>query len=102
MKKQTGKVNYVWVLAGGYLVYLAVKVLKVVADGNSDAPMITIPFAIAYALLGAWLLRREWKAYRYGAEHKDDPTSWNDDEVLPAEAETAEELPETTEEEEES
>lgn len=79
MKKPTGKVNYVWVLAGGYLVYLAAKVLKVVVDGNSDAPMVTIPFAIGYALLGAWLLRREWRAYRYGVEHKDDPDSWSDE-----------------------
>lgn len=40
--------------------------------------------------LSAWasgLLRREWKAYQFGAAHKDDPSTWNDDPVeeeLPA------------------
>lgn len=97
MKKQTGRVNYVWVLAGGYLVYLAAKTLSVVVNGESDAPMITVPFAIGYALLGAWLLHREWKAYRYGVEHKDDPDSWTEDAQLPEE-ETGE-LPAAGEEE---
>ena len=100
MKKQTGKVNYVWVLAGGYLVYLAAKTIKVIVDGESDAAMITLPFAIFYALLGAWLLRREWKAYRYGVEHKDDPDSWADEDELPESETEADELPEPTEEEE--
>ena len=66
-QEQTGQVNFVWALAGGYLIYLGGKLL--------------------YSGVGFWLLRREWKAYQFGAAHKDDPSTWNDDPVeeeLPA------------------
>ena len=46
-----------------------------------------VPAAAVFIGVGFWLLRREWKAYQFGAAHKDDPSTWNDDPVeeeLPA------------------
>lgn len=37
------------------------------------------------------MLWREWKAYRYGVEHIDDPDSWTDEPELPEEPEEEEE-----------
>lgn len=41
------------------------------------------------------MLWREWKAYRYGVEHMDDPDSWSDE---PEQTEKAEEIAEEEEE----
>ena len=62
-QEQTGQVNFVWALV--------------------------IPAAAVFIGVGFWLLRREWKAYQFGAAHKDDPSTWNDDPVeeeLPADS----------------
>lgn len=79
-KKQTGKVNYVWVLAGGYLFYLAAQLLLGVAGGKSETPAIGIAGGVVFLAVGVFLLAREWKAYRFGLAHKDDPSTWNDGE----------------------
>ena len=84
-KKQTGKVNYIWVLAGGYLVYLAIQIFKTVFAGDSDVPAVGIAGGVAFVAIGAWLMLREWRAYRYGMAHKDDPETWSDDPELPEE-----------------
>ena len=76
-KKQTGRVNYVRVLAGGYLVYLAWQLFKGVFSGESV--LAGVCGGVLFAAVGAWLLYREWKAYKFGAEHMDDPETWNDD-----------------------
>ena len=79
-QKQRGSVNYAWVLAGGYLVFTAIKIFKIILAGQSDAPVFGTIGGIAFILVGAFLLLREWKAYRYGQEHIDDPTTWTLDE----------------------
>lgn len=81
-KKQTGRVNYFMVLAGGYLIYLAYKILKSAMLGESSQPVIGVVSAIAFIVVGGLLLRREWKAYKYGQEHIDDPETWSDDPEL--------------------
>ena len=57
-------------------------------DGAGSSPvLVVIPAAAVFIGVGFWLLRREWKAYQFGAAHKDDPSTWNDDPVeeeLPA------------------
>ena len=35
---------------------------------------------IVFAVVGALVLWREWKAYKFGVEHKDDPSTWSDEE----------------------
>jgi len=94
-KKQTGRVNYIWVLAGGYLIYLAIKIFKIVLAGESDVPPFGFVGGIVYAVIGALLLLREWKAYRFALAHKDDPSTWSDEPE-----EVTEEQPEDEKEEE--
>ena len=79
-KKQTGKVNYIWVLAGGYLIYLAFKLLSGAFKGETDQPVIGIAGAVLFIVVGVLVLLREWKAYKYGLDHIDDPDSWSDEE----------------------
>ena len=78
--KKTGKVNYVWVVAGGYLLYLAAQLFFGVIRGVSDSPAVGIGGGILFLAVGGWLLWREWSAYQYGAKHKDDPSTWSDEE----------------------
>lgn len=88
-KKQSGKVNYIWVLAGGYLIYLAYKLIRGLFTGEAVKLWIAIPCIVAFLVVGGLVLLREWKAYKYGVEHIDDPDSWSDedeeDEALAAE-----------------
>ena len=78
-KKQTGRVNYVWILAGGYLLYLATQLLYNVVKGTSDSPPVGIAGGTVFVVIGGFLLWREWKAYRFALEHKDDPSTWSDE-----------------------
>ena len=78
-KKPRGTVNYVWVLAGGYLVYLAFQLLRGVFKGETDYPVVGILGGAAFAASGGWLLWREWKAYKFAMDHKDDPETWSDE-----------------------
>ena len=73
-QEQTGQVNFVWALAGGYLIYLGGKLLySLYRDGTGSSPvLVVIPAAAVFIGVGFWLLRREWKAYQFGAAHKDD------------------------------
>ena len=80
-KKQTGHVNYIWVLAGGYLLYTAYNLVRNLISGKSDNVLLVIVFAALFSVVGAALLLREWRAYKYGMDHIDDPSSWCDDEA---------------------
>ena len=48
--------------------------------GDSDSPAVGIGGGILFLAVGGWLLWREWSAYQYGAKHKDDPSTWSDEE----------------------
>jgi len=90
-KKQTGRVNYIWVLAGGYLIYLAYKLIRGLFAGEDVNLLFAIPSIVAFLVVGGLVLLREWKAYKYGVDHIDDPDSWGDeDEDEELEAELAE------------
>ena len=96
-EKKSGKVNYVWVLAGGYLAYLGAQLLFGV--GKSETPMVGLIGGLVFVIVGGLLMLREWKAYKYGLEHIDDPETWSDEELPETEEETA--LPEAESESEE-
>ena len=100
-KAQSGRVNFVWALAGGYLIYLGGELLYgLYAEGmDTSAPWIVIPAAVGFIAVGILLLRREWRAYKYAAAHKDDPATWNDE--LAQEASKVD-LPEEVEHEEDT
>ena len=80
-KKQTGRVNYVWVLGGGYLIYTAIQLFRNLPQ--APQPTVNIIGGTVFTVAGAWMLWREWKAYRYGVEHMDDPDSWSDEPEQP-------------------
>ena len=89
-EQQRGNVNYVWVLAGAYLIYLGGRLLYgLYRDGGDGlSPWIAVPAALVFAAAGIFLLRREWMAYKYALAHKDDPATWNDELAAEAERET--------------
>ena len=95
-EKKSGKVNYVWVLAGGYLAYLGAQLLFGV--GKSETPMVGLIGGLVFVIVGGLLMLREWKAYKYGLEHIDDPETWSDEELPETEEEAA--LPEAESESE--
>ena len=83
-KKPSGRANFVWVLGGGYLVYTAYKLIRDLINGQSEMYALSIVTAVIFAAVGGWMLWREWKAYKYGKDHIDDPSTWSldDDEEL--------------------
>lgn len=82
-KQQSANVNYIWVLAGGYLVYMGGDLLYNLWKGNTDlTPLLLIPAALLFIAVGGLLLRREGKAYKYAMEHKDDPSTWSDEPLV--------------------
>ena len=82
-KKQTGRVNYFMVVAGGYLIYLAYQLVRDTMKGETTQLWLSVGAAVLFVVVGGLLLLREWKAYQYGQAHIDDPETWSDDpEVL--------------------
>ena len=81
-KDRRGKVNYIWVGCGAYLIYLGYRVFSMFWKGTAGAPVFTVPAAIVFIAIGAVLLGREWRAYKYGKEHIDDPDTWSDEDSL--------------------
>ncbi|MEG1658014.1 MAG: hypothetical protein RR288_03055 [Oscillibacter sp.] len=77
--KQTGKVNYIWVLAGGYLWYLAFRLVQTLWRGEAGSVLLSVLGIAVFVAVGAMLFFREWKAYEYGKQHIDDPETWSDE-----------------------
>lgn len=90
--KQTGRVNIVRALAAIYLLFLVFRMLRNVVNGETDMVAVSIVAALVFAAVGGYLAYCEWKAYRFGLEHKDDPETWNDGQDI---LESAEEGPES-------
>ena len=57
-KRPRGRVNYVWVLAGGYLVYTAVQLFKGAAKGETDYPALGIIGGVLFVAFGGFMLWR--------------------------------------------
>ena len=89
------QVNYLWVLAGGYLVYLGAELLYGVFKGESTLGFWGILAAAAFFVVGGWVCLREWRIYRYGAKEDQQPAAEEEPDELPEspeEADTEEEL----------
>lgn len=100
-KKEKGprQVNYLWVLAGGYLVYLGGELIYDVIKGESTLEFFGILAAVVFILVGGWLCLREWKIYRYGTKEEQEMLSEEVEETaLPEETDDAD----TAEDEEET
>lgn len=94
-RRPTGRTNPFWLLAGGYLIYLAYQLFRGLWRGEATMPVLNVTGGLVFIGVGCWLFWREWKAYKYGLEHKDDPATWSD-----APLEEAPDAPEDGEEEE--
>lgn len=78
-KPQRGRVNYVWVLGGGYLLFTAFRLFQRLFNGESESPAVNIVGGSVFAVAGALMLYREWKAYQYSKRHINDPETWSDE-----------------------
>ena len=90
-KKQTGKVSVFHTLAGVYLLYLAYKLGKGLVTGEGGSPVVAAIGMVVFAAIGGFLCWRSWKAYKFGLEHKDDPSTWSDEPYEPEMLDAAEE-----------
>lgn len=94
-RKPTGRVNYIWVLAAGYLIYLAYKLFSGLWKGDAENVLMNLIGGVVFLAAAVWMLLREWRAYQYGKAHIDDPSTWSDDleeeadSQIPAAEETA-------------
>ena len=73
MFKEKGprRVNYVWVLAGGYLGYLGIKILVEMIKGTAVTAVWKYLVSIIFIIIGVYLLIREWLLYRHGSKDEE-------------------------------
>ena len=95
-EKSPRTVNYLWVLAGGYLVYLGADLIYEVITGVASHQVISILAAIAFLLVGGAVCLREWRIYRYGTKEEQEAAAALAQ--AEAEAENDAEIPVTEEE----
>ncbi len=80
-RDERGNVRYLWVLVGAYLLYLAYQQAQLLWRGEAAGATesaILIVSGLVFAGVGAWVIFREWQAWRYAQAHKDDPETWGD------------------------
>lgn len=65
-EKGPRKVNYVWVLAGVYLLYLGSKLVIEMLRGTAVLAIWKFFVAAVFLAIGVYLCLREWKIYRFG------------------------------------
>ena len=102
-EQQNGQrnVSYIWVLAGGYLIYLGGKLLWGFYQGGEGRAVVALLAGIVFMVVGGLVIRREWFAYRSSTQNPaqgEEP----EPEELPEELELEEleeELSEETQEE---
>lgn len=95
-RDERGNVRYLWVLVGAYLLYLAYQQAQLLWRGEAAKTTdvaVCVVSGLVFAGVGAWVIFREWRAWRYAQAHKDDPETWGE----ASDAETPDELPETSE-----
>ena len=94
-RDERGNVRYLWVLVGAYLLYLAYQQAQLLWRGEATKTTevaVCVVSGLVFAGVGAWVIFREWQAWRYAQAHKDDPETWGET----SEDADASELPEDT------
>ena len=94
-RKPTGRVNYIWVLAAMYLLYVAYQLFSRAWKGEAESLPLNIVGGVVFLAAAVLLVLREWRAYQYGKAHIDDPETWSDDPLEDEEAEAAPALEES-------
>ena len=69
-EKGPRQVNYLWVLAGGYLIYLGGELIYGVIKGESTLGLWGLLVAAAFFAVGGAVCLREWRIYRYGTKEE--------------------------------
>ena len=90
-RDERGNVRYLWVLVGAYLLYLAYQQAQLLWRGEATKTMaaVCVVSGLVFAGVGAWVIFREWQAWRYAQAHKDDPETWGEASELPEASENA-------------
>ena len=78
-RKPTGRVNYIWVAAAAYLLFVAYQLFSRLWKGEAESLAVNLIGGAVFAVAAVLLLLREWRAYQYGLAHKDDPETWSDE-----------------------
>jgi hypothetical protein len=66
--REPGRVNYFWIAAGAYLIYLAFRLIDDLRRGTGGRAFISVPASIVFVVVGAFLFWREWKNYQAGKD----------------------------------
>ena len=69
-KKEPRSVNYLWVLAGGYLVYLGGNLIYSVIQKEATSMALKIIAGVRFIGVGGAVCMREWRIYRYGSKEE--------------------------------
>ena len=69
-KNEPRRTNYVWVLAGIYLLYLGGSLFKSVWKGEATNIAVNIAAGAVFVSVGVVLCLREWRIYRYGSKEE--------------------------------
>jgi len=64
-------VNFIWPLAGGYLVYLGGKLLWMCFKGEQSSTVLSLLAGILFMVIGGLVIVREWHIYRNGPQQED-------------------------------
>lgn len=65
-RKPTGRVNYIWVLAAMYLLYVAYQLFSRAWKGEAENLPLNIVGGVVFLAAAVLLVLREWRAYQYG------------------------------------
>ena len=68
------KINLVWVLAGGYLIYLGFRQFLDFYRGETAYPMLSVGSGAVFVIVGLLLLLREWRAYHRREQEQENPS----------------------------
>lgn len=78
-RKPTGRVNYIWVMAAMYLLYVSYQLFSRIWKGEAESLPLNIAGGVVFLASAVLLILREWRAYQYGKAHIDDPETWSDE-----------------------
>ena len=62
--------NYLWVLAGMYLIYMGADLIYSVIKGTTTIAALSIAAAVLFIGVGGAVCLREWRIYRYGSKEE--------------------------------
>lgn len=69
-RKPPAGANWIWVMGGCYLLYLAVSMLMRVYDGTTEMVGVSIVGAVVFIVCGIGMIWREWRNDRRAKEER--------------------------------